>query len=116
MKSRRSYSNQSYRRDQLQSRSHDFQGGSNGSNKYEQVAEYTLDLHGYTTAECKVILDELLVSRKYSHVHVIVGKGLNSENGPVLPYFVKNYLNERNIRFNQAKIQQGGEGALEVYF
>lgn len=86
-----------------------------GHNKYTQEPGHVVDLHGYNTSECKVILDELIKKGEYSHVHVIVGKGLNSSNGPVLPYFVKNYLNERGIRFNQAKIQDGGEGALEVF-
>lgn len=84
-------------------------------NKYLQEPEHTIDLHGYTTYESKEILDQLLVERQFAHIRIIIGKGLNSENGPVLPDFVKNYLNTHNIRFNQSKIQNGGEGALEVF-
>lgn len=84
-------------------------------NKYIQNPEYTIDLHGFTTAETQIILDELIEEGEYHHIRVIIGKGLNSENGPVLPDFVKNYLSAKNIRFNQSKLQDGGEGALEVF-
>lgn len=85
------------------------------NNKYESEPEFELDFHGWTTEECKEELDEIIREGDYSHIRVIVGKGKNSEGGPVLPNFVKNYLNERNIRFSQSKIQDGGEGALEVF-
>jgi DNA-nicking Smr family endonuclease len=87
----------------------------NKNNKYTQTPELVLDFHGYTTFECKEVLDELVVSHEYSHVRIIVGKGKNSTNGPILPDFVKNYLVDNNIRFNTSKIQDGGEGALEVF-
>ena len=57
--------------------------------KYERTPEMILDFHGYTTAECKIELDNLLRAREYSYVRIIVGKGRNSVNGPVLPDFVK---------------------------
>ena len=85
------------------------------NNKYIQNPEHIIDLHGYTTAETQDLLDELLAEAEYQHVRIIIGRGHNSENGPVLPDFVKNYLNNRNIRYNQSKIQDGGEGALEVF-
>ncbi|MCX6754446.1 MAG: Smr/MutS family protein [Candidatus Nomurabacteria bacterium] len=85
------------------------------ANKYEQKAEKEIDLHGHTTAESEVILKSLFKDRKYKHVRIIVGKGNNSANGPILPNFVKNYLKSHNARYNQSKIQDGGEGALEVF-
>lgn len=85
------------------------------ANKYIQNPGYVIDLHGFTTYETQSILDELIEEAEYKHIRVIVGKGLNSENGPILPDFVKNYLNKRNIRFSQSKLQDGGEGALEVF-
>ena len=85
------------------------------NNKYIQTPEYVVDLHGFTTGESQAILDELIEEAEYKYIRVIVGKWTNSENGPVLPDFVKNYLTDRNIRFNQSKIQDGGEGALEVF-
>lgn len=84
-------------------------------NKYEQNPEIEIDLHGKTMAESKVILDELIEDQEYVYVRVIVGKGAHSANGPVLPHFVRNYLTERNIRYNPAKLRDGGEGALEVF-
>lgn len=84
-------------------------------NKYEQIAEYEIDLHGYTTMEAKQALDEIVRENKYKHVRIIVGKGTNSINGPILPDFVRNYLDEHNIPHKPAKIQNGGIGALEVF-
>jgi DNA-nicking Smr family endonuclease len=84
-------------------------------NKYEQNAEKEIDLHGYTTSESEQILDSLFKEGKYKHVRIIVGRGNNSSNGPILPNFVKNYLKSHNARYNQSKIQDGGEGALEVF-
>ena len=63
-------------------------------NKYQQKVEVEIDLHGYTTLESKDILDSLIDEGKYKHIRIIVGKGNNSLNGPILPNFVKNYLNQ----------------------
>ncbi len=84
-------------------------------NKYERTPEYVIDLHGYTTSEAEGMLRALLKNREYSHVRIIVGKGSHSANGPVLRDFVKRYLGARNVRFNQSKPKDGGEGALEVF-
>ena len=83
-------------------------------NKYMRTPSRIIDLHGYTTAEAKVALDELVRSQD-SYVRIIVGKGNHSENGPVLREFVKRFLLSKNIHFNQSKIQDGGDGALEVF-
>lgn len=85
-------------------------------NKYAQVPEQILDLHGYTTAECQDAIDELIREGEHKHIRIIVGRGKRSANGPVLPDFVKNYLNMHNIRWIQSKINEGGEGSLEVFF
>lgn len=84
-------------------------------NKYERKPDFIVDLHGCTTAEARVILDELLDAKKYNHVRVISGKGIYRPGGPVLQPFVKKYLTERQIRWNPAKIADGGDGAFEVY-
>jgi DNA-nicking Smr family endonuclease len=84
-------------------------------NKYKQNAELEIDLHGYTTYETQDILNELVAERKYKHIRVITGRGLNSQDGPVLPDFVKNYFDIRGIRFSQSKPADGGDGALEVF-
>lgn len=85
-------------------------------NRYLQIPDETIDLHGYTTDEARIALDNLFKNNTSSHVRIIVGKGIHSEMHPVLRNFVKRYLAMRNIRFNQSKIQDGGEGALEVSF
>ena len=85
------------------------------ANKYESIAEAEIDLHGYTTDESRDVLDALFRERKYKHVRIITGRGANSANGPVLPAFVQRYLAAHGARYNRAKIQHGGEGALEVY-
>ncbi|MCX6747762.1 MAG: Smr/MutS family protein [Candidatus Nomurabacteria bacterium] len=84
-------------------------------NKYEQVPDLIIDFHGYTTFECQEAIDELIREGEYKHVRMIIGRGKRSANGPVLPDFIKNYLTSQNIRFNQSKIQDGGEGSLEVF-
>ena len=62
---------------------------------------YDIDLHGVTMSESKMILDEVFVyvkkHKKIKEVHIIVGTGSRSVNGPVLPSFVMNYLKERHI-------------------
>ena len=84
-------------------------------NKYLRTPSKIIDLHGYTTSEAKVVLDELLRSES-GYVRMIVGKGNHSAEGPVLREFVKKFLLSKNVHFNQSKIQDGGEGALEVFF
>lgn len=84
-------------------------------NKYERIPEHVIDLHEYTTSEAEGILRTLLKEAKYSYVRIIAGKGSHGANGPVMRDFVKYYLSARNIRFNQSKPKDGGEGALEVF-
>lgn len=84
-------------------------------NKYERTPEYVLDLHGYTTKEAKERLDELIEAGEYGHVRIITGKGAFRETGPVLRTFVENYLENRDIKFERAKLYNGGDGAFEVY-
>lgn len=84
-------------------------------NIYEQRPDKIIDLHRYTLPEVEILLDDLLHDKPFRHVRIITGKGNHSKNGPVIRSFVKEYLQLRNIRFNQSKIQDGGEGALEVF-
>jgi DNA-nicking Smr family endonuclease len=58
-----------------------------------------IDLHGMTTTEAKMTLEEIIESGVYNRVRLIVGKGTRSDYGPVLPAFVKNILTEREISF-----------------
>lgn len=86
------------------------------NNKYSQEPDEVFDFHGMTTSECKLELEDIIRSGDYTYIRIVVGKGTRSPNGPVLPDFVRNYLTEHNIRFSPSKPQDGGEGALEVYF
>ncbi len=83
-------------------------------NKYARQPDAVIDLHGHTTNEAGTILDTLF-SEAHTHVRIIVGKGNRSKDGPILPNFVKHYLNSRDIDFSQSKLMDGGEGALEAY-
>lgn len=84
-------------------------------NKYAKQPDEIVDLHGYTTHEAGQLLDALL-TEGYTHVRIIVGKGIHSKGGAVLRDFVKNYLHTNDINFSQSKFTDGGEGSLEVYF
>jgi DNA-nicking Smr family endonuclease len=86
------------------------------NNKYPQIPDEVFDFHGMTTSECKLELEDIVECGEYSHIRIIVGKGTRSPNGPILPDFVRNFLTERSIRFSPSKPQDGGEGAMEVYF
>ena len=85
-------------------------------NKYKREPEAVIDLHGNTTAEAKVILNGIISQKKYQHIRIITGKASFRESGPVLRTFVENYLKEKEIDFDYAKLYDGGQGALEVYF
>jgi DNA-nicking Smr family endonuclease len=85
-------------------------------NKYIQIADRVIDLHGLTTDESEAILSSFLRGPRGIHVRIIVGRGTRSANGPVLPNFVKHYLARHDVSFRQSKVQEGGEGALEVFF
>jgi DNA-nicking Smr family endonuclease len=84
-------------------------------NKYQRTPEHIVDLHGFTLEEARVTITELCNSNEYLHVRIITGKGIHSENGPVLKDFIRSYLEKNNIQYTQSKIQDGGEGAFEVF-
>jgi len=84
-------------------------------NKYEKKPEKIVDFHGLTTREAKEILDELVEAGDYNHVRIITGKGAYRETGPVMRNFVESYFSQKDIRFEIAKLYNGGEGALEVF-
>lgn len=85
-------------------------------NKYQHIPEYILDLHGYTCAETESALDAILREQKRCHMRIITGKGTFWEKSGVLRDFVKSFLYENDIRFSPSKPEDGGEGALEVYW
>jgi len=87
----------------------------NNMNKYQQIPEAVVDLHGLTVVEAKAELERIL-KKGHAHIRVITGKGHNSTNGvPVLREFTKKFLSQKGIRFSQSKITDGGAGSFEVF-
>jgi DNA-nicking Smr family endonuclease len=80
-----------------------------------------IDLHGYTVAEARAVLEEFLrisIKRGYCCVKVIHGRGLSSPRGPVLKEAVLRWL-ERDLRrlvlaYATARPNDGGLGATYV--
>lgn len=56
----------------------------------------TFDLHGLTTSEAQMAMQNFLLTAQVRHpgglVHIITGKGLRSNGGPVLKNLVRNLL------------------------
>jgi DNA-nicking Smr family endonuclease len=84
-------------------------------NKYAREPEEVIDLHGKTTKEARGVLDALIKENNYNHVRIITGKGTFRDTGPVMKNFVEGYLKSLDIKFETAKLFNGGDGALEVY-
>ena len=86
--------------------------------KYSPVVEAELDLHGYYAEEAKNSVREFLNEahkNSLSRVRIIVGKGNHSQGGcGVLGDAIKSLLNQEAYNYTYAKIQNGGEGVLEV--
>ncbi|MCX6792973.1 MAG: Smr/MutS family protein [Candidatus Falkowbacteria bacterium] len=82
--------------------------------------EAELDLHGLTKREAEPELDSFLLKAEqmnWQTVKIIVGKGWNSPDGKaVLRAFVVGKLADYGYSYKNAKINEGGEGALIVKF
>ena len=84
-------------------------------NKYTRTPEHILDFHGNTVKEVEEDLNAFFRNNTFNYIRIITGKGVHSQNGPVVREFVKKYLSKKRIRYSQSKPQDGGEGALEVF-
>ena len=84
-------------------------------NKYEKTPEAIIDLHGHTRDTAGGVIKDLVRDKKYGHVRIITGRAAFREGGPVLRLFVKDYLEKHRIKFAQSKLEDGGEGAFEVF-
>jgi DNA-nicking Smr family endonuclease len=84
-------------------------------NKYEQIPDYTIDLHGYTTYIAEKEIARLMKNTQYKHIRMITGTGASRGGTPVLRDHIKRYLSGRGVRFNRAKQEHGGDGVLEVF-
>ena len=87
---------------------------------YTPTIDAELDLHGYTGHEAQTAVDNFLheaSTNEWERVRIIVGKGTRSADGlAVLPNVVKALLNQHNLTYTYSKLQDGGEGALEISF
>ena len=87
-------------------------------NKYLQTVEDTLDLHHSYSREAVYAVSDFLNNAQEQHmskVRIIVGKGIHSTiEGGVLGDVVRNYLHDNNFNYTDAKIQDGGSGAIDI--
>lgn len=89
-------------------------------NKYLLFAEAEIDLHGFTKIEARDSLDVFIENarnNKLKLVRIITGKGLHSENGQsILSGYVKSLLEKEGLKYSDAKLYNGGSGAIDVQF
>ena len=87
-------------------------------NKYPQAIQDELDLHELTKEEAKEeVLDFLSEARSKGHdrIRIITGKGIHSENNQgVLNKYVRSILSKENLEYCEAKMNEGGSGAIDV--
>lgn len=87
-------------------------------NKYQQIINAALDLHGLTALEAEAALANFLADARsfgYERVRIITGKGVNSPDGrAVLKPLVETWLKDHGYNWRSAKISEGGEGALDI--
>ena len=87
-------------------------------NKYPQIIQAELDLHGLTKEEAREeVLDFLSEARvkRYNKIRIITGKGIHSENNQgVLNEYVQAILLEEDLEYCEAKMNEGGSGAIDV--
>jgi len=84
---------------------------------YAPTVSAELDLHGHTAVEAREAVEDFLreaAEEGWTRVRIIVGKGTRSQGPAVLPDTVKALLNREGYVYTYAKLQDGGEGALEV--
>jgi len=78
-----------------------------------------LDLHMLTKAQAETELYDFLdksYSLGFHKVRIITGKGINSENRQsVLKPHVQEILKKEKLKFKDAKINEGGSGAIDVW-
>lgn len=87
-------------------------------NKYAQIIEAEIDLHGFTKEEAREALFDFLEKCKNSghgRVRVVTGKGLHSKNSQgVLKGYIESLLLRADLKYSDAKICEGGSGAIDI--
>lgn len=82
--------------------------------RHDPLPDIEIDLHGKSVIESRSLLEDVLNEPRGTRVRIIVGKGNNSEHGPVLPLFVRSFFREHGVVCIEAHVRNGGKGALEV--
>lgn len=89
-------------------------------NKYLSEVQAVLDLHEFTREEAALAVKDFLKNareKKYKRIRIITGKGLHSEGGRgILKEYVKNIIECAGLKYSEAKISEGGSGAIEAEF
>lgn len=87
-------------------------------NKYQQSIQAELDLHQMTKDEARLEVRAFLDEAEalgYKKIRIITGKGIHSESGVgVLNTYVKELLDNAGYKYDNAKYNEGGEGAIDV--
>lgn len=87
-------------------------------NKYYINPEAVLDLHGFTKKEAAEAFFEFLDESKekdFKKIKIITGQGWhNKDFQSILKPFIEEILNEEGYSYSDAKISDGGRGALVV--
>ena len=86
-------------------------------NKYQKTPDITLDLHGLTVEQARQQLQELVSdsSNKNNNIRIITGKGNHSTGGIAkIQLEVKDFLNKQGVSWKYGKVNEGGEGVIEV--
>ena len=102
------------------------------SENSEKKNRFSFDLHGFTLDQANKKVKEIILScidKKYSEILFITGKGKHSSNDKDIytsqdlgklkysvPEFIKSdqELNSSILSIQQAKIEDGGEGAIVI--
>lgn len=87
-------------------------------NKYLSPTQDILDLHEFTREEAALKVENFLKNakdKKYRKVRIITGKGIHSASGRgILKGFVENIVENAGLKYSDAKINEGGSGAIDV--
>lgn len=92
--------------------------GRKNKNKYYINPDAVLDLHGFTKKEAEeaffIFLKEAQ-EKNLSKIKIITGQGWhNKDFQSVLKPFMEDLLEENNYSYRDAKINDGGKGAIIV--
>lgn len=84
-------------------------------NKYQKTPDIILDLHGLTVEQAREQLLKLVSDSSNKNIRIITGKGNHSANGIAkIQLEVKDFLNKQGISWKYGKVNEGGEGVIEI--